>query len=47
MSTSPTSGDAPISYMFNNALDGFGNYVHLGDQPVLAHEDKINHLLGD
>jgi hypothetical protein len=38
---------APISYMFNNDLDGFGNYVQLGDQPVLAHKDKINFLLGD
>ncbi len=39
--------EAPISYMFNNDLDGFGNYVQLGDQPVLAHKDKINYLLGD
>lgn len=42
-----TDKGAPISYMFNNDLDGFGNYVQLGNQPVLAHEDKINYLLGD
>jgi type II secretory pathway pseudopilin PulG len=39
--------EAPISYMFNSDLDGFGNYVQMGDQPVLAHKDKINYLLGD
>ncbi|MBN2180801.1 MAG: type II secretion system protein [Sedimentisphaerales bacterium] len=39
--------NAPISYMFNSALDGFGNAVQLGDQPILSHEDKINYLLGD
>ena len=42
-----TDKEAPISYMFNIDLDGFGNYVQLGDQPVLAHKDKINYLLGD
>ena len=38
---------ASISYMFNNALDGFGNYIQLCDEAVLAHKDKINYLLGD
>jgi prepilin-type N-terminal cleavage/methylation domain-containing protein len=42
-----TEKEAPISYMFNNDLDGFSNYVQPGDKPVLAHDDKINYLLGD
>lgn len=42
-----TEKEAPISYMFNNDLDGFGNFVQLGSKPVLAHKDKINYLLGD
>ena len=42
-----SADEAPISYMFNTALDGFGNFVQLGDQPVLSHLDKINFLLGD
>ena len=38
---------ASITYMFNNALDGFGNYVQQGNQAVLSHKDKINFLLAD
>jgi len=38
---------APISYMFNTALDGYANFVQVGDEPVLSHKDKINYLLGD
>lgn len=39
--------EAPISYMFNTALDGYGNFVQLGKEPILSHKDKINFLLGD
>ena len=38
---------AQISYMFNNALDGFITYVEDGRRAVLSHEDKINFLQGD
>ena len=37
----------PISYMFNNALDGFDGYVQDGQLAVLSHKDKINFLRGD
>lgn len=44
-----TSNDtrAPISYMFNNALDGFNDYIQEGDITLLAHKDKINFLMGN
>lgn len=38
---------APISYMFNNALDGFDGYVENAEICVLAHHDRVNFLLGD
>ena len=38
---------ALITYMFNDALDGFTNYVQQGNQAVLSHRDKINFLIGD
>lgn len=38
---------ASITYLFNTALDGFGNYIQEGRHPVLSHRDKINFLLGD
>ncbi len=37
----------PISYMFNNALDGFDGYVQDGQVAVLSHKNKINFLRGD
>jgi hypothetical protein len=40
-------GLAVITYMFNDALDGFTNYVQGGDRAVLSHKDKINFLRGD
>lgn len=42
-----SNSQASITYMFNTALDGFGNYVQEGNQTVLSHKDKINFLLGD
>lgn len=38
---------APISYMYNNALDGFDGFVQDGLVSVLSHRDKINFLRGD
>jgi prepilin-type N-terminal cleavage/methylation domain-containing protein len=38
---------APISYMYNNALDGFDGYVRDGQIAVLSHKDKIEFLRGD
>jgi len=38
---------SPISYMFNNALDGFDGYVQDGQLAVLSHKNKINFLRGD
>jgi len=40
-------GDAPIGYMFNNALDGFTEYVEGAEYCVLAHDTRVNFLLGD
>ena len=37
----------PVSYMFNTGLDGFGSYVQKGRWAVLAHDEKVNFLLGD
>ena len=36
-----------ISYMFNNALDGFDGYVQDGQLAVLSHKNKIDFLRGD
>ena len=41
------SSIASITYMFNNSLDGFDNYVQTGDKVVLSHKDKINYLMAD
>jgi hypothetical protein len=38
---------AMISYMYNNALDGFDSSVQDGQVAVLSHNDKINFLRGD
>lgn len=37
----------PISYMFNNALDGFDGFVQDGQLAILSHKNKINFLRGD
>lgn len=44
-----TSGDprAPISYMFNNALDGYNDCVKNGQWSVLSHQDQVEFLKGD
>jgi len=42
-----TGGFAPISYMFNNSLDGFHNVLEEGYTAVMSHKDKINFLRGD
>jgi prepilin-type N-terminal cleavage/methylation domain-containing protein len=39
--------NAPISYMFNTALDGFDGHVQGAEWPSLSHEDKIQFLMGD
>lgn len=38
---------ASITYMFNNSLDGFDNYVQTGEKVVLSHKDKINYFMAD
>lgn len=38
---------ASITYMFNEALDGFGNSVVSGVGALLSHKNKINYLLSD
>ncbi len=38
---------APIGYMFNNALDGFDDFIQEGQYSVLSHNNKINFLRGD
>jgi prepilin-type N-terminal cleavage/methylation domain-containing protein len=40
-------GYAPISYMFNNSLDGFYDILEEGYTAVMSHKDKINFLRGD
>jgi prepilin-type N-terminal cleavage/methylation domain-containing protein len=40
-------GSAPISYMFNTALDGFDGHVESCETTVLAHGNRINFLTGD
>ncbi len=37
----------PIGYMFNNALDGFTDYVENAETSILIHGDRANFLLGD
>ncbi|MHC4791272.1 MAG: prepilin-type N-terminal cleavage/methylation domain-containing protein [Planctomycetota bacterium] len=43
------SDDTPasISYMYNNALDGFESFLNSGHQAVLSHHNKINYLMSD
>jgi hypothetical protein len=38
---------ASVTYMFNEALDGFGNGAQFGENAVLSHRNKINFLRGD
>lgn len=40
-------GHAATSYMYNDSLDGFDNYVQAGDTAVLSHVDVVQYLLGD
>ncbi len=40
-------GHAATSYMYNDSLDGFDNYVQAGNIPVLSHVDVVQYLLGD
>ena len=40
-------GQAPISYMFNSALDGFDGHVQSCEATILAHGSRINFLTGD
>jgi len=38
---------ASVTYMFNEALDGFGTGTQYGERATLSHKDKINFLRGD
>ena len=38
---------APVNYMFNTALDGFGNAVITGSMAVLSHRNRIEYLFAD
>lgn len=38
---------ASITYMFNEALDGFGTGTQYGERAALSHRNKINFLRGD
>ncbi len=38
---------ASVTYMFNEALDGFSGFLQDGERAVLSHKDKINFLRGD
>jgi prepilin-type N-terminal cleavage/methylation domain-containing protein len=38
---------APVDYMFNTALDGFGNSVGTGTWPILSHRNRVQYLLTD
>jgi len=42
-----TNNYAPITYMYNNALDGFPVSVEDANNCNLAHRDRANFLLGD
>ena len=38
---------APVDYMYNTALDGFGNSVVTGTWAILSHQNRIQYLLPD
>lgn len=38
---------APVGYMFNTSLDGFGNSVGTGTWPILSHRTRVQYLLTD
>lgn len=38
---------APVNYMFNTALDGFGNSLLTGSWAILSHQNRIQYLLAD
>lgn len=38
---------APINYMYNTALDGFGNAVVSGTWAILSHQTRIQYLMPD
>ncbi len=38
---------APVDYMFNTALDGFGNSVVTGTWAILSHQNRVEYLLND
>jgi type II secretory pathway pseudopilin PulG len=38
---------APITYMFNNTLDGFNDYVESSQNFTISHCDRANFLRGD
>lgn len=38
---------APVNYMYNTALDGFGNSVLTGSWGILSHHNRVQYLLSD
>ena len=40
-------GHAATSYIYNDSLDGFDNYVQAGNTAVLSHVDVVQYVLGD
>lgn len=41
------SAPAPINYMYNTSLDGFGNAVVAGKWAILSHKDRVQDLMRD
>ncbi|MCE5185322.1 MAG: prepilin-type N-terminal cleavage/methylation domain-containing protein [Planctomycetaceae bacterium] len=41
------SGVAPVDYIYNTALDGFGNSIFAGTWPIMSHRDRVQYLMAD
>lgn len=41
------AGLAPVDYMYNTSLDGFGNHVGTGKWAILSHTNRVQYLLAD
>jgi prepilin-type N-terminal cleavage/methylation domain-containing protein len=39
--------EAPVNYMFNTALDGFGNAIVEGSSAILSHKNRIEYMFTD
>lgn len=40
-------GLAPVDYMYNTAMDGFGNSVVTGTWAILSHQNRVQYLMPD